>query len=523
MNLGIILRLNSREIFKYSLLVGILATFIDAVIAHGIWRGTDPYWTYWVTNVFLFSTVFSIGATFWGVGLRQGLVLSFFSAWAFAFYYDYFAPLGLPQESWWLESRDLWTAGFVTCYLVVLAGYLISLWMWLRIKARKESSELSTLATCEHVEILRFTVIASLAVLIVDGLITQGLLFRHFPGVTFYFQRFLLSYIVLYFWTVYIGFEKQGIFSSAFLLSLIWTGYSMYLGPVDLPLSPPRYLNYIPLWLKVFPGSFLSIFTGIFILSRLIPQKKPNSVVLISAVFVSIIALGNPLFASEGLFASAAASGSGSSYFGADPYNLKIVQPMIGSIKLQVNDIGNRESQVKNNDKVNIVSNFMAGNSAYRVVITRAMPRHPLGTYPVWMGVAFNPKIHGMTGIGTSKLPEIIPEIAVWGWAEVWKDGKLISKMVPAQVTVIAKGATKGITLEVGAEEKDLVGDPAGYIHVRWPKVSSVNLPVIAIYSREMGGWIVLIAINLAFLWLIIDSPYRIKKKGFTRKQVKAR
>ena len=54
-----------------------------------------------------------------------------------------------------------------------------------------------------------------------------------------------------------------------------------------------------------------------------------------------------------------------------------------------------------------------------QVVIDRAMPHHPLSSYTTWFGVALQQEQHGDTGIGTSRLPRVTPDISLWGWARV--------------------------------------------------------------------------------------------------------
>ena len=105
------------------------------------------------------------------------------------------------------------------------------------------------------------------------------------------------------------------------------------------------------------------------------------------------------------------------------------------------------------------------------------MPRHYLGLYTTWPGVVYEAEMHGDTGIGTAKLPKVTPEIALWGYAEVYKGEELITKAAPAHIMVMENEPIKGIMLEVETEGKGLLGTPDGYLNVLWPEISSIQLP----------------------------------------------
>ena len=101
------------------------------------------------------------------------------------------------------------------------------------------------------------------------------------------------------------------------------------------------------------------------------------------------------------------------------------------------------------------------------------------------------------------------PEISLYGWAEVEKDGAVISKMAPAHVMVTTDGPLKGIMLEVDTEDKTLSGVPDGYITAMWPQVNSLTMPESRIRTRLWIGWIVLIGLTVA-LWMIVRREERV-------------
>jgi hypothetical protein len=204
----------------------------------------------------------------------------------------------------------------------------------------------------------------------------------------------------------------------------------------------------------------------------------------------------------EGLAGSASSNGDAMMVVGANPYDLRSTQAARGSIDVRVVDAGNRWSQLQNVDGVNVNAEFTSGPDSYRVVVAKAMPRHPLGKYTTWFGVVYNAEMHGKTGIGTTTLPKVTPEIALWGWAKVWRNGQLISAMAPAHVMVMSHDPLKGIALDIATEDKSLLGSPDGYLHVMWPTVGSLTLPEAGQRQHEIAGWAALLAVAAGFWWL---------------------
>ncbi|HJU77930.1 MAG TPA: hypothetical protein VJ597_08410, partial [Sphingomicrobium sp.] len=195
--------LSVRETAKFGILVGLCAIFIDAVIAHGLFWENDPYWTYWITKSFLITTVFIAGTAFLGTGIVQGLILTVVHTAILEIYYEFLAPVGLPQQPEWLDDNHLWTTGVPAHYLAILTGYFIALWIWRRAKLdadRRENDDAAT-STALAVSSLLTVVI----VLIVSGIVTQAILLGVFPGITFFVQHLLVGFVFLYLWSAYAG------------------------------------------------------------------------------------------------------------------------------------------------------------------------------------------------------------------------------------------------------------------------------------------------------------------------------
>jgi hypothetical protein len=499
--------ISPRDTFKFSVLVGLAGIFIDAVIAHGLFWENDPYWTYWITKTFLITCVFLVGTSFIGIGLIAGLFITGVHTLILEIYYQWLAPVGLPQEPEWLDFYHLWVTGIPAHFLAIFTGYALAVWLWKRNNQESQNFDTTYLAS-PRVAILALT--GSLMALVLSAVLTQGILLADMPGFTFFVQHFLISFVFLYGWLVYGGVDAVGTFMGALLLSLLWTGYNLYVGPRGLPFLPPTYLGYYQLWFKSFPGDFLVSLLSLLGL-RCWLSKKRNSWAAETGLILLLVYVGTTLGAEqpdghEGLRASATASGSASIVIGPNPYDLNATQTVEGFIKVSVIEMGNRWSAVQNKDGMHVEADFVADGNHYQVLITQSMPHHPLARYTTWNGVVFNHAMHGNTGIGTSALPTMKPEVALWGWAQVTKNGQLLTKMAPAHVMVMTKGPMKGIMLEVDTEEKNLLGADDGYLTVSWHKLDSFVFPDQKIKIMRRIGWFALIALPLLFSWIAVTK-----------------
>ncbi|MBT2756790.1 hypothetical protein J7E71_12575 [Mesobacillus foraminis] len=261
------MKMKTNELVKFSILVGLMALFFDAIIGHGLFWKNDPYWNYWVVDTFLAATITCIACAFLGAGIWQGIIIMGIHSLVLELYYDFLSPVGLPQEPLWLSHYDVWIVGYVTHLLVYLGGYFLSLWIW-----RRKNKEVEVIKNIQVQKVIVWVALLTIVILIVEGIITQGILFREFFGFTFFIQRFVLTFLFLCFWLSYIGLDVKGVVTGALFLSLTWITYNMYLGPIGLPFSFPRYLSYNELWIRMFPGGFVSILIVLWIL-RKFPTK----------------------------------------------------------------------------------------------------------------------------------------------------------------------------------------------------------------------------------------------------------
>ncbi|RWF86091.1 MAG: hypothetical protein EOR30_12470 [Mesorhizobium sp.] len=486
-----------KDAIKFSILVGLSAIFVDAAIAHGLLWENDPYWTYWITKTFLITTVFLFGTAFLGIGIIPGLVLTAVHTLILEIYYQWLAPVGLPQEPEWLDFNHLWITGVPVHFLAIFGGYLMALWLWRRNHPALEA---------ERGETWRFVVyglVTAVMIVAIDGILTQLLLLQDFPGITFFVQHILIAFVFVCVWTAYAGAGPTGWTVGALMLALVWTTYAMYLGPRGLPFEEPYYSGYRDLWWLSFPGGFVSALIGWWIAVWLMKNRR---MIVVSGVGIAAAMLGLPadpahaqVRGTDGLAASAQASGDGVRVTGADPVDMNSTQAMNGTIVVQTVEMGNRWSHVQNTDEIHVSAEFTTGDASYAVRIDKPMPRHPLGRYTTWSGAVYEHEMHGDTGIGTAKLPKMRPKIALWGWAEVRRNGEVIARAAPAHVMVVTDGPIPGVMLEIDTEDNGLAAEPDGYINVMWHKVEALQMPEGPERTRQIIGWIGIIAFVALF------------------------
>ncbi|MER8439677.1 MFS transporter [Mesorhizobium sp. M1312] len=324
------------------------AIFVDASIAHGLLWENDPYWTYWITKTFLITTVFLFGTAFLGIGIVPGLVLTAVHTLILEVYYQWLAPVGLPQEPEWLDFNHLWITGVPVHFLAIFGGYLMALWLWRRNHPVLEA---------ERGETWRFVVyglVTALIIVALDRILTQLVLLRDFPGITFFVQHLLITFVFVCVWTAYAGAGPVGWGVGALMLALVWTTYSMYLGPRGLPFDQPYYSGYRDLWWLSFPGGFVSALIGWWIGVWLMNKRRMIGVAGI-AMLVGLLGVpADPASAqtrgTDGLVATARASGEGLRVTGADPFAMNSTVPMNGTIAIETVEMGNRWSHVQNTD-----------------------------------------------------------------------------------------------------------------------------------------------------------------------------
>lgn len=82
--------------------------------------------------------------------------------------------------------------------------------------------------------------------------------------------------------------------------------------------------------------------------------------------------------------------------------------------------------------------------------------------------------------------------------------------MAPVHVMVSSsERPVPGIMLEIDTEDKTLMAEKDGYIHVMWHKVDALEMPTAQDNTRMIVGWIAMIGIVGLFGWLAYSENGR--------------
>src|SRR5687768_6658495 len=179
------------DLLTFTALASMLAIFMDAAIAHAMLWGNDPYWTYWITDTLLMATVFGLGTAWFGMGLVGGAVITAVHMTLLTVYYWSLSPIGLPGHPEWLDLEHTWLTGLPVHFAVYYLGYVLALWLWRRrvrqdaLRPQQPSSSPARLVTK--------ALMLSVGIVVVAGAL-QTLLFRDFPGVTWFVMRIAVAF-----------------------------------------------------------------------------------------------------------------------------------------------------------------------------------------------------------------------------------------------------------------------------------------------------------------------------------------
>ena len=223
------------DVVKFTALASALAIFLDAAIAHAMFWGNDPYWTYWVTDPLLMATVFGIGTMLFGIGIGRGALITAVHVLLLTTYYWSLSPIGLPSHPEWLDLEHTWITGLPVHLAVYYMGYLGAMWLW----ARRPAIEASSGRSLGAIGLAALAV--SAATVLVAGLV-QALMFQEFPGLTWFVMRIAVATPFTLAWWMLAGNDRRSAIAGGILLAFLLTTYSHYLGPVGLPSEPARLL-----------------------------------------------------------------------------------------------------------------------------------------------------------------------------------------------------------------------------------------------------------------------------------------
>lgn len=501
-------KLQSRELVKFTALVALAAIFIDASIGHGLLWENDPYWTYWITKTFLIATIFGLGTATLGAGPGRGAVITAAHTIVLTVYYWSLSPIGLPSSPEWLDLEHTWITGIPVHFGVIYLGYLIALWIFeQRRDGDQDSEEAGKLAlTC---------LIAALAIVAVGGGISS-LALGEFPGATWFLVRFLITFPLLFGWWALVGRSFVSALVGGSLLALVWTTYGHYLSPnglPDLPLrifeaAPPsatvEWASYRDLWLVSLPLYTLAMVAVMAVWSPRQNEAKgrfPAGLFATPLILLLGVGMWNPDWVQP---ANGTIVSSGSARVEAGPWYSDDFNDAEASLRMSFVDQASRVTPLPPHDKINLRAEIMADEGTITVTSDQVMVSHPEGRHTTWWGVGIHVDHHGHSGTGTSRLPNIDSELAVFALADVEVDGQPIAKGVPIHVMTADAGLPGGahLELDVGQPGVSLPGIPDGHLRVLWDDYEG-GPPEGAQAARYTMGGLVLLVLLLSALSLI--------------------
>lgn len=504
-------RLPSSQVARFTALAALLAILADATIGHGLTWENDPYWTYWVTKTFLIATVIGLGTAWFGIGVGRGALIVLVHTIILTIYYWTLSPIGLPSSPHWLDLEHTWISGVPIHFGVIYLGYLTALWIWRRRQRFEFIADVNP----------RFfgfrALIVAVLVVLTAGLLSN-LALGEFTGVTWYVVRLLITVPFLMLWWTIVGRDRWGDLVGGVVLAFVWAAYSQYLGPTGLPdihhlriftqaapPSPVNWLDYNQLWLISFPiyvVTIISLLTldAYWAVRRSLILPVLGTCIVVTGIVVLIAALAIP-DKSKGAQANIKASG-GAVVENGSYYSDKF-QPATAQITIYAKDAGGRVSPLPPHDELNINATIQSGGHTFNVTAKDPMVADPMGQFTTWWGVGLDVWHHGLSGIGTNKLPAIHSKLAVFGMGDVKMDGQLVASGVAVHAMTAENGLpdNKHLELDVGdSRTTHLPNLPAGHLRVLWDNYQG-EIPG-ASSGRYIGGDIVLGVLVIAALWL---------------------
>jgi hypothetical protein len=495
--------LSGQQLGLFTALVALAAILADAAIGHGLTWENDPYWTYWITKTFLIATVFGIGTALIGMGRARGAIITAVHTLILTIYYWTLSPVGLPSHPHWLDLEHTWLTGLPIHFGVIYLGYLMALWVWRNVQLNSEQNFES--ARSLALNALGF---GALIVLVAGGL--SNLALGEFSGVTWYIVRLLITVPFLIFWWGAVGRNLIANIIGAVTLALIWATYSQFLGPVGLPDSPLRifseasppatvhWQSYNQIWLISLPIYIASMIGILTLASRRLDRQMLKPFAVLAAILTLIVLIAMAIIPNDSHSAGRRAKiqAQGPVFVETGPFYSDKFTKGNGKISLNATDTGDRVSPLPPHDELIIHATIQVENHNFLVKVGKPMVEDPAGRHTTWWGVGFDADHHGKSGIGTSELPNIKSELAVFGIGEVYMDGQLVASGVPVHAMTAKSGFPNNAKLELDVGDKEMTplpGIPNGHLRVLWQDYQG-EIPA-SHTAQYIGGNLVLLGL----------------------------
>lgn len=513
------------SVVKFTALASMLAIFIDAAIAHAMFWGNDPYWTYWVTDTLLMATVFGIGTMLFGIGIGRGALLTAVHVLLLTTYYWSLSPIGLPSHPEWLDLERTWITGLPVHFAVYYMGYLGALWLWGRRTA--VASDQDNRPQRSLAQVAAAALVVAVAIVVATGAI-QTLLLQEFPGITWFVMRIAVAVPFTVGWWMLAGNDRTSAVAGGIVLALLLTTYSHFLGPVGLPSEPARlfaadsppadvhWLSYREQFMAMLPLTAIVAGIGYLIASRWLcghggrpaTRTAMASGVAAAAGLAILGASAAPNLGPEANQLTVTSIGSGS--VGADN-DRGISNVGAADLRMTVANRNTHRTPLPPHDKIGLEATIPGANGqTYQIRAHQPVIADPAGRFTTWHGVGFGEWHNGRSGIGLSQMPPSKSDVVAFALGDIRSNGQLVATGVPLQVSATT-GDNRRLDLHVADPRVPQV--PAS-MHVTWHDFEAGDSERSKYARYTFGGGVLLI-----FLGFIFTAVWRTRSTLRARRQ----
>ena len=491
------------DVVKFTALAAILAIFIDAAIAHAMFWGNDPYWTYWVTDTLLMATVFGLGTMMFGIGIGRGALITAVHVLLLTTYYWSLSPIGLPSHPEWLDLERTWITGLPVHLAVYYMGYLGALWLWDR---RRALAGLQNRPEPSLARVGAAALAVAVAVVVATGAI-QTLLLQEFPGITWFVMRIAVAVPFTIGWWMLAGNDRSSAIAGGIVLALLLATYSHFLGPVGLPSEPARmlaensppadvhWLSYREEFMVMLPLTAVVACIGYLLAARWLGGDggRPitrTAIVSGIAAAAGLVVLGASTAADLGpqanqLTVSSVGPGSVAA-IGHDG----VASTGSATLRMTVANRNTHRTPLPPHDRIDLEARIAGANGqAYEIRATQPVIADPAGRFTTWYGVGYGEWHAGRSGIGLWQAPPTKSDVVAFALGDMRANGELVATRVPLQVSA-ASGERGSLDLYVGDPRSP---QSAPSLHVSWPDFEAGDADRSKYARYKFGGGILLI------------------------------